>query len=204
MLRNNCFLRVITPRGIDMKQKLFMAFVLFGIILASGCIGSSIADKIPTENLPGSLKLENKVVTDEGTSFVFNSSDGVIVSVVVVDETGADAKKVYERLQKIMSATAEGFNMDEFNKRNNLTTVFNEEALLVDGLSVKHIQTKDGGTKEGRYYASKITDIYFIQNDTANILISAYEDLTSGTSTSREYRGLGLELTKMIVQNLKK
>ncbi len=180
-----------------MSQKAIF-IILLGIIYISGCIGSSVADKIPTENLPDSLKLVNK--NDNG--FVYRSDDGSTgVQVEIFELTSSANTDFLDADKKRMLSSSEDFNR---NNRNNLTNIVSEETVVIDGLSVRHLQSKVGGTKDSKYYAFNMADIYLIQNDNSAIKVGAVEDLTYGTSTPKDYQGTGLKITKMIIQNLKK
>ena len=186
-----------------MKQKYFLALAILGVFLVSGCVGSGIENKIPTKNLPYDLKFDHKFVTEDSTGFSYPFVDGASVQVGVY-KTETAVKTHYEKNKNYMIRNTEDFNNNDVNKLNNITLTFKEDTLIIEGLSVKHLQSKVGVTKDNKYYAHNVADIYLILYNDAVINVGAVEDLKRNTDTPKEYRAVGLEFTKIIIQNLKK
>lgn len=184
----------------NMNQKAFI--LLLGVIYISGCVSSNVLDAIPTENLPLAITFEKKADQTKAVESFSISKDDVkrmtsfIYSFAPQDDGGGAQIDVFELKGKA--------NFDlEAGDKGELTDApeaydFKEESINVEGVTVTHLHAKYRNQKTMETFS--IRDFYYIELRDAIIRIRAGE---FPEAKQGNYDALGLELTKIIVRNLK-
>ena len=187
----------MNPRGL---------FVLIlSIIYISGCVGSNVADSIPTENLPDSLKLLNKI--DETKAYGVNKATGF--GYADPEKHHVAQVDVFElkSSQNVEIEVSDRIKLDKMTMNVSVmrgtTAEIIEETITIEGVSVRHQQRKDyhPAQKDSENILYSIMDWYYMTLDETFIRIGSNE--YSG-ETQLSYDEVGLKLTKLIVENLKK
>ncbi len=195
-----------------MKQRIIQILAILGIILVSGCIGSNIVDKIPTKDLPSSLEFGGKNETTipseargikKVTSFTYfhNDNQGPDITNIYVIEMypSASADRVAEDTVKNIKQGYVVFNASFL--RGNVT----EENITLEETPVKHLQIKIPSTTNPNNIIGT-QDSYIFVSDSAVIYVESREFLLMDDNPPQKFKygQVGLELTNMIIQNLKK
>ena len=173
------------------------------MLYISGCISSSVLDAIPTENLPPDITFEKRSDQTKAVRESFSVSKDDIKRLTSFTYTfapqgegGVAQIDVFELNTKLNSEL-------EVRDKGVLTNHpqaydFKEESIDIEGVSVKHLHVKYHVPRSMETFS--IRDFYYIELSDAIIRTGAGEFPLARQGT---YDTLGLELTKIIVKNLK-